>query len=240
MRQGHIKTWPVEDRPREKLLLKGPDSLSNSELLAIFLRIGVRGKSAIDLASELLRKFGSLRGLYSAPMEELESVMGVGQAKIAQFKAVLELSKRLLAEGFQDRPYAESIDDILKLLYQEMRDLDQEVFKAVLLNGKNHVIKIVDLAKGTLTAASIYPREVIKSALRYSSAAVVFVHNHPSGVAQPSEEDRKITKQLVLACEHVGIKVHDHLIIGDNKHFSFANGGLIDDYRKEFDRRKSP
>jgi len=232
-----ISNWPAEERPREKLLLKGPDSLSNAELLAIFLRVGVKGKSAIALAQELLSRFGSLRELYAAPLEELDSVFGMGLAKVAQFKAGLELSKRYLAEGFLNRPYVESSDDILKLLYQEMRDLDQEVFKVLLLNGQNHVLRIEEVVKGTLTTAQIYPREVVKVALRHSAAAVVFVHNHPSGAAQPSEDDKKITRDLVFACRLMGIKVHDHIIIGDNEKFSFADIGLIEQYYKNFDSR---
>ena len=232
-----IVNWPVEDRPREKLLLKGPESLTNTELLAIFLRSGVKGKSAIGLAQELLSRFGSLRELYAAPLEEVEAVLGLGKAKIAQVKAVTELSKRYLAEGFQNRSFVESSDDILKLLYQEMRDLDQEVFKVVLLNGQNHILRIEAISKGTLTTGQIYPREVIKPALRYSAAAIVFVHNHPSGVARPSEDDKKITRDLVFACRFVGIKVHDHIIIGDNDKFSFADNGIIEQYDKDFDSR---
>jgi DNA repair protein RadC len=235
-----IVSWPVEDRPREKLLMKGPESLSNAELLAIFLRVGVEGKSALALAQELLSRFGSLRELYAAPLEELEHVLGMGRAKIAQFKAVTELSKRYLAEGFQNRPYVESSGDILKLLYQEMRDLDQEVFKVLLLNGQNHVLKIEEISRGTLTTAQIYPREVVKVALRNSAAALVFVHNHPSGVAQPSADDKKITRDLVLACRLMGIKVHDHIIIGDNDKFSFADAGIIEQYDKDFNSRNAP
>ncbi len=235
-----IANWPPEERPREKLLLKGPESLSNAELLSIFLRVGVKGKNAIDLAQELLSRFGSLRELYAAPVEELEHVLGLGHAKIAQFKAVIELSKRYLAEGFQNRPYVESSNDILKLLYQEMRDLDQEVFKVLLLNGRNHVVKILELTQGTLNAARIYPREVLKVAFRHSAAALVLVHNHPSGVAKPSDEDKKITRDLVFACRMVGLKIHDHIVIGDNDKFSFADKGLIDQYNMEFDNRKNP
>jgi DNA repair protein RadC len=235
-----ISNWPTEERPREKLLLKGPDSLTNAELLAIFLRVGVKGKSAVDLAQNLLSRFGSLRGLYAAPIEELQTILGIGQAKIAQFKAVIEMSKRYLAEGFQNRPYIESSDDVLKFLYQEMRDLDQEVFWIILLNGQNHVLKIVEVSKGSLTAAQIYPREVVKLALRYAAGAIVFVHNHPSGVVEPSESDRRITRDLLFACLLIGIKVHDHIIIGDNGKFSFADAGLIDQYAKEFDARNSP
>ena len=172
-----IANWPAEERPREKLLLKGPDTLSDAELLAIFLRAGVKGKSAIDLAKELLSTFGSLRGLYAAPVEELQAVMGLGNAKIAQLKAGLELSKRYLLEGILNRPYLECSDDIFRLLYQEMRDLDREVFKVIMLNGQNEVLTIVDAFQGTLTVSAIYPREVIKLALRHSAAALVFAHN---------------------------------------------------------------
>lgn len=233
-----IVSWPEEERPREKLLAKGPQTLTDAELLAIFLRVGVRGKTAIDLAQDLLSSFGSLRALYAAPIEELEGILGLGRAKIAQFKAVIEMSKRYLAEGLQDRPYVESAEDILKLLYQEMRDLDQEVFKIILLNGQNHVLKISDAAMGTLTTAKIYPREVVKLAIRHSAAALVFVHNHPSGIAQPSEDDKQITRDLVHTCSLMGMKVHDHIIIGDNSKFSFADSGLIERYEAELDRRE--
>lgn len=234
-----IANWPAEERPREKLLLKGGGTLTNAELLAIFLRVGVKGKSAIGLAEELLSRFGSLRGLYAAPIEELRAVLGLGSAKIAQFKAVIEMSKRYLAEGFQDRPYVESSDDVLKLLYQEMRDLDQEIFKVILLNGQNHILTIRAVAEGSLTAARVYPREVVKLALRHSAAALVLVHNHPSGIAKPSADDKRVTRDLVLACMLMDMKVHDHIIIGDNDKFSFADAGLIDQYAKELDARTS-
>lgn len=228
-----IANWPPDRRPREKLLLKGADTLTDAELLAIFLRVGVKGKSAVALAEDLLSRFGSLRGLYASPAEELRAVVGVGPAKIAQFMAVLEMSKRYLAEGLTDRAYVESSDDVLKLLYQEMRDLDREVFKVVLLNGQNHILKMVELGKGSLTTAAVYPREVVKIALRHAAAAIVLVHNHPSGIAKPSREDRKITRDLVLTCLLMGMRVHDHIIIGENHNFSFANAGLIDEYAAE-------
>jgi len=232
-----IANWPAEDRPREKLLRKGPDSLSDAELLAIFLRVGVKGKSAIDLAQELLSRFGSLRGLYAAPDDELRSVLGLGDAKIAQFKAVVELSKRYLLEGIEKRPYLTCSEDIFKLLSQEMRDLDHEVFKVILLNGQNEVLTIADAFQGTLTASAIYPREVVKLALRHSAAALVFAHNHPSGKAVPSQEDKRITCDLVFAARVMGMKVHDHVIIGDNQKYSFADAGLIAQYDAEFDGR---
>lgn len=150
---------------------------------------------------------------------------------------MIELSKRYLAEGFHNRPYVESSDDLFKLLYQEMRDLDQEVFKVVLLNGQNHVLQIVDVARGSITSATVYPREVIKVALRHSAAAIVLIHNHPSGVATPSKEDKRITEDLVHTCLLMGIDVHDHIIIGENQKFSFADEGLMDEYTKCFDTR---
>ncbi len=232
-----IANWPTEDRPREKLLIKGPDSLSNAELLSIFLRVGVQGKTAVDLAQELLDRFGSLRGLYAAPEDELRTILGLGDAKIAQFKAVVELSKRYLLEGIEKRPYLACSEDIFKLLYQELRDLDHEVFKVILLNGQNEVLTIADAFRGTLTASAIYPREVIKLALRHSAAALVFAHNHPSGKAIPSQEDKRITRDLVFAARVMGMKVHDHVIIGDNQKYSFADAGLVDQYNAEFDGR---
>jgi DNA repair protein RadC len=234
-----IANWPLEERPREKLLHKGPDALTDAELLAIFLRVGVKGKSAIDLAQELLDRFGSLRGLYAAPVEELQAVLGLGDAKIAQFKAVVELSKRYLLEDIQARPYLECSGDIYKLLYQEMRDLDHEVFKVIMLNGQNEVLTIIDAFHGTLTVSAIYPREVIKLALRHSAAAMVFAHNHPSGKVVPSSEDKRITRDLVFAARVMGMKVHDHVIIGNNQKYSFADEGLIDQYNAEFDRRNA-
>jgi DNA repair protein RadC len=233
-----IANWPSEERPREKLLRKGPESLSDAELLAIFFRVGVKGKNAVAMADELISRYGSLRALYAAPIEELQAVIGLGEAKIAQFKAVIEMSRRYLSEGFQGRPYVESSEDILKLLYHDMRDLDQEVFKIVLLNGQNRVLRIVDVTKGTLTAAHIYPREVVKLALRFSAAALVLAHNHPSGMAKPSEDDERITRDLVHVCLLLGIKVHDHIIVGDNDKFSFADAGLIDQYAKALDEGK--
>jgi DNA repair protein RadC len=232
-----IANWPRDKRPREKLLLKGAETLTDAELLAIFLRVGVKGKSAVGLAEELLSRFGSLRGLYAAPVEELRAVLGVGPAKIAQFMAVLEMSRRYLTEGLTDRPYVESSDDVLKLLYQEMRDLDREVFKVVLLNGQNHILKIVEVGKGSLTTATVYPREVVKLALRHAAAAIVLVHNHPSGIAKPSREDRKITRDLVLTCLLMDMRVHDHIIIGEDEKFSFADAGLIDEYAAELNER---
>ena len=187
-----IANWPVEERPREKLILKGPESLSDAELLAIFLRVGVKGKNAIVLAQDLLAKFGSLRGLYAAPVDELRAVLGIGDAKIAQFKAVIEMSKRYLAEGFHDRPYVESSEDIMKLLSQEMRDLDQEVFKVVLLNGQNHVLNILEVARGSLTAPG-YIREKLS---RWRSDIPLPLSSSFTTIRQGWQKPARMTRRL--------------------------------------------
>lgn len=237
-REKHwIRNRPESERPREKLLMFGPESLSNAELLAIVLRTGVAGQSAIQLASNILDNFGGLRGLIITSTEDLYKVKGLKIAKIAQLRAALELSKRFLQEDLKQKPILESSQEVFDYLYQSMRDLHTEVFKVIFLNGQNQIIDIVDTFRGTVNSSSIYPREIIKLALKYSATAVVFVHNHPSGAHMPSEDDKKITKNLVFACMTTGIKVHDHIIIGNNQYYSFADNGLLQGYEKEFERR---
>jgi len=228
-----IKDWPENERPRERLLLFGPKTLSNAELLAIFLRTGIQGKSARDLAQELLNQFGGLRGLYSVEDKELGKVKGLGPAKIAQLRAAIELSNRYLAEALKDKPILNQPKLIYEYLLHSMRDLPQEEFKILLLNQKLHLIEQIDAFKGTLTQSSIYPREIIKLALRYGAASLVFVHNHPSGDPQPSKPDRALTRELILACQSVQVKVADHIIIGNNCYFSFSEAGLINKYQHQ-------
>jgi len=232
-----IKALDREERPREKLLTKGEDKLSDAELLAIFLQTGTKGKSAIDIAKTLLREFGSLRGLYSASIEDLDKIPGLGIAKIAQIKAVIALSKRYIEENIKSRPLVKTSKAVFDLLYQTMRDLDYEIFKAIMLNGQNEIIDIVDIFKGTLTSSAIYPREVIKLALKYPATAIVFVHNHPSGEPKPSKDDKKITRDLVFAANLIDIKVFDHIIIGDNCYYSFADDNLIEQYNQDYKNR---
>jgi DNA repair protein RadC len=232
-----IRNRPENERPREKLLIFGPESLSNAELLAIALRTGVAGKSAIQLASDILDDFGGLRGLFAASIEDLSKTKGLKTAKIAQLKASLELSKRFLQEDLKQKPILESSQEVFDYLYQSMRDLDAEVLKVILLNGQNQIIDIVDVFRGSVDSSSIYPREVVKLALKYSASAVVFVHNHPSGAHQPSEGDKTMTRDLVFACMTTGIRIHDHIIIGDNRYFSFADAGLLQSYEKDFETR---
>lgn len=216
-----------DQRPREKLLDKGSSYLSTEELLAIFLRIGTKNKSAIDLAKDLLHTFGGLRGLYSADINSLFKITGIGKAKISQLLAVIELTKRYLEENIKDRKFVEDSKSIFDYLYLTMRDLDYELFKIIYLNGQNQILNIEDIFKGTITHSHIYIREIIKGALRNSATSIVCVHNHPSGNSTPSDVDIKITQKIKESCELIGIVFQDHIIIGDNQYFSFRDRQLI-------------
>jgi DNA repair protein RadC len=222
-----ISEIPKDQRPREKLLNKGSNYLSNEELLAIFLRIGMKNKNAIDLAKELLTTFGGLRGLYNADINSLLKIAGLGKAKIAQLLAVIELNKRYLEENIKDRKIIEDSKSIFDYLYLTMRDLDFELFKVIYLNGQNQILNIEDIFKGTITHSHIYTREIIKGALRNSATSIVCVHNHPSGDSTPSDADVEITKKIKDSCESIGIVFQDHIIIGDNQYFSFKDKELV-------------
>lgn len=222
-----ISEIPEDQRPREKLLDKGSSYLSTEELLAIFLRIGTKNKSAIDLAKDLLHTFGGLRGLYSADINSLFKITGIGKAKISQLLAVIELTKRYLEENIKDRKFVEDSKSIFDYLYLTMRDLDYELFKIIYLNGQNQILNIEDIFKGTITHSHIYIREIIKGALRNSATSIVCVHNHPSGNSTPSDVDIKITQKIKESCELIGIVFQDHIIIGDNQYFSFRDRQLI-------------
>lgn len=222
-----ITDWPAEERPREKLLLSGPESLSDAELLAIFLRTGLPGKSAVDLARELLSDFGGLRPLLTASQTEFCKPLGLGTAKFAQLQAVLEMARRHLAQELKRGDALTSPEHTRRYLQAQLRDRDHEVFVVLLLDNQNRVVHYHELFRGTIDAASVYPREVVKLALNKGAAAVILAHNHPSGVAEPSSADRLITEKLVQALGLVDIRVLDHLIVGDGVTVSFAERGLI-------------
>tara|TARA_B100001250_G_C19800150_1_gene790669 strand:+ start:523 stop:1197 length:675 start_codon:yes stop_codon:yes gene_type:complete len=222
-----ITDWPAEERPREKLLLSGPASLSDAELLAIFLRTGLPGKSAVDLARELLSDFGGLRPLLMASQTEFCKPLGLGTAKFAQLQAVLEMARRHLAQELKRGDTLTSPEHTRRYLQAQLRDRDHEVFVVLLLDNQNRVVEYHELFRGTIDAASVYPREVVKLALNKGAAAVILAHNHPSGVAEPSSADRLITERLVQALGLVDIRVLDHLIVGDGVTVSFAERGLI-------------
>lgn len=223
-----ITDWPDEDRPREKLLQKGPAALTDAELLAIFLRVGVKGKTAVDLARDLLQEFGSLRALLEADYERFKLSHGLGTAKYASLQAVLEMARRHLREELQRTDALLSPDATRRFLSHTLRAYPHEVFACLLLDNQNRVIRFEELFRGTIDGASVYPREVVKVALAHNAAAVIFAHNHPSGIAEPSDADKFITQRLKQALGLLDIRVLDHVIVGDGEQaYSFADHGLI-------------
>ncbi|NBR28880.1 MAG: JAB domain-containing protein [Betaproteobacteria bacterium] len=222
-----IADWPVDDRPREKLLAKGPAALSDAELLAIFLRIGVSGKSAVDLARELLARFGSLSVLCAASEQELCRLPGVGRAKFAQLQAVIEMARRALREKLATGNALNSPSAVRDYLRLKMQSLPHEVFVAMFLDAQNRVIETEELFRGTLTQTSVYPREVVKRALHHNAGAVILAHNHPSGVAEPSHADETLTQALKQSLALVDIRVLDHFIVAGSSVLSFVERGLL-------------
>ena len=224
-----ITDWPEGERPRERLLAHGPEALSDAELLAIYLRVGVRGKSAVDLGRELLQRFdGSLSRLAEASLEELASVSGIGMAKAAQLKASFELARRALAQEMTARDTFSSPGQVRDWLRLKLATRQNEVFMALWLDAQNRLLKAEELFSGTLTQTSVYPREVVKSALGHNAAAVILAHNHPSGIAEPSRADELLTKALKDALAIVDVKVLDHFIVaGNTPPLSFAERGLL-------------
>jgi DNA repair protein RadC len=219
-----IKSWPQDDRPREKLLKRGAGALSNSELLAILLRTGVAGASAIDLARRMLDKFGTFRNMSHSDIREWKEFKGLGPAKIAQIKATLEIGKRFREdEVISVKQKIANAADIVGIIMPQIRDLKTEVFKVVYLNSNNRIIDISDAATGTVNQAMPIVREIIHAALQKFAAAIICVHNHPSGNLAPSPEDKKFTGELSAAGKLMGIKVLDHIIIGDDNYFSFSD-----------------
>lgn len=222
-----ITDWPLAERPREKLLARGPEALSDAELLAIFLRTGVRGKTALDVARAMLSEHGGLRSLLAAGRERLCATPGLGDAKAAMLLAALELGRRHLEEGLVRGQPLHSSQDTRDYLRAQLRDLEHEVFSALFLDNRHRVLAFETLFTGTLNGTAVYPREVLKRAFRHNAAAVIFAHNHPSGVAEPSRADEVLTARLKAALELVDIRVLDHLVVGDGEIVSFSERGLL-------------
>lgn len=222
-----ITDWPAENRPREKLLARGADALTDAELLAIFLRVGVAGASAVDLARGMLNEYGSLAALLSADCKRFCKTRGLGTAKYAQLQAILEMARRHTEEELKVEGVLTDPDATRRYLAMKLARLPHEVFACIFLDNRHRVIAFEEMFRGTIDGASVYPREVVKTALGYNAAAVVFAHNHPSGVAEPSGADRTITKRLVDALSLVDIRVLDHFILAHDQHTSFAERGLI-------------
>ncbi|MFT3741953.1 MAG: DNA repair protein RadC [Gammaproteobacteria bacterium] len=222
-----ILDWPTPERPREKLLQHSPSALSDAELLAIFLRTGIPGKTAVDMARDLLTEFHSFRSLFEAPAEQFCRVRGLGMAKYAQLQAILEMMQRYFKESLQNKPIFPNSQATKRYVMSALRGYQQEVFACLFLDNQHHMICFEKLFYGTINCVSVHPREVIKKALQHSAAAVIFAHNHPSGDPHPSFEDKAMTKKLGLALELIDVRLLDHLIIGEKSVTSFAELGLL-------------
>lgn len=221
-----IRHWPEGERPREKLLARGSAALSDAELLAVLLGSGVRGKDAIALGRELLTRAGSLGALLGGPDQDIRA-SGLGPAKRARIAAVLELARRSLAEQLAERRSLDSPSDSGDYLTARLRHLPYEVFGCLYLDNRHRVLAFEELFRGTIDGASVHPREVVRACLRHNAAAVIFAHNHPSGIAEPSAADQAITRELGQALRLVGVRVLDHLVIGQAQPVSMAARGLL-------------
>lgn len=222
-----IVHWPKSERPRERLLEEGPESLSDAQLLAILLRVGRQDSSAVQVAMDLLHHLDGLQGISNRSLEELCAVPGIGPAKAAQIKAAIELGKRVLSTPLTTGTKIGSSQSVFQHYYPLLRDLRHEVFKVILLDAKHAVIRDLTVSEGSLTTSLVHPREVFNEAVRESAAAVIFLHNHPSGDPRPSAEDRTLTRRLHEAGNILGIQVLDHVIIGDDRYVSFADEGWL-------------
>ena len=223
-----IKNWPEDEKPREKLLRNGEHTLSDTELLAILLRTGTKGESAIDLARKILRKFKTFREMSHTDIRKWEKIKGLGDAKICQIKSALEIGRRFReVEMRREKPKVKSSEDIVDIFMPRMRDLNTELFKVLCLDSRNRIIDDIEIEEGTVNQANPIIREIFQKASREFPASIICMHNHPSGDPSPSREDKEFTKTLVKAGEILNIKVLDHIIFGDNTYFSFADKNLI-------------
>ena len=222
-----IRDWPEDARPREKLLARGAGILSDAELVAVFLRTGVTGKSAVDLGRELIERFGGLGALCRADRQAACAAPGVGEAKYALLQAVMEMARRTLAEDMRASDALDSPQAVRNYLRLCLRDKEYEVFCCVFLDAQNRVLAVEELFRGTLTQTSVYPREIVKRALAHNAAALILAHNHPSGVAEPSQADRLLTRRLSESLALVDIRVLDHFIVAGASSLSFMETGQM-------------
>ncbi|MBF7073358.1 DNA repair protein RadC [Glaciecola sp. MH2013] len=222
-----ITNWPQHERPREKLLQFGAETLSDAELLGIVIGNGIKGKNAVELGRDALAKHGSVRAIISANKKQLGSTPGFGLAKFATLNACFELSKRSLAEAIQKPHSFTHADSASSYLLARLRDKPHEVFSMLLLDSQHQLIAFRDMFTGTINSAAVYPRELVKQALEDNAAAVILAHNHPSGVAEPSQADIQITNRIQRAMELIDVRVLDHFVVGDSSVVSFAQRGLL-------------
>ncbi len=222
-----ISQWPETERPREKLLAQGSAALSDAELLAICLRTGVQGRSALDLARELLHRFDGLRGLFAASASDFCATPGLGPAKYAQLQAIRAMAGRELQETLRRGQALTDPTMAQAVLHQHLRHREQEVFCCLWLDNRHRMIELQEMFYGTINGASVYPREVVRAALRHNAAAVILAHNHPSGIAEPSQADRQLTRRLGDALGLIDVRILDHIVVGDSDCSSFAERGLL-------------
>ncbi len=226
--EGHRK------RLRGKFIESGLTGFHDYEIVELLLTLGSPRKDCKKQAKEAIRRFKTLRGVLEASSEELQQISGIGSHNTFGIKLVQEVARKFLKEGIIDKPIYQSSQEIFDYLYHSMRGLKKELFKVIYLNSQNQIIDTADLFEGTISSSAISPREVIESALKHDAVSLVFVHNHPSGNPKPSQNDREVTRDLVYAAAIMQIKVLDHVIIGDNRYFSFAGEGLIEQYELDF------
>jgi DNA repair protein RadC len=222
-----ITDWPKTERPREKLLTLGANALSDAELLAIFLRTGIKGKTAVDLARDIISHFGGLRNLLTADKTAFCQFSGLGEAKFAQLQAVIELSHRHLKETLQRGEFLQNPQATQNYLSSRLRDLPYEVFACLFLDNQHRVIEFEILFQGTINGASVHPREVVRKTLKHNAAALILAHNHPSGIAEPSSADRQITKRLTEALALIDVRILDHIVVGDGECVAFSERGWV-------------
>ena len=228
MHQGHRK------RLREKFLKSGLAGFHDYEIVELLLTLGSPRKDCKQPAKEAIKQFKTLRGVLSASPQELQQIDGIGLHSTFGIKLVREVAREFLKEKILDKPFYKSSQEVFDYLYHSMRDLKKEVFKVIYLNSQNQIIDTADLFEGTVNSSSVLPREVMEGAIKYSTASLIFIHNHPSGSPEPSASDKDLTRELVYAGKIMHIKVLDHIIIGDNRYFSFADDGLIEEYELDF------
>ena len=221
-------------RLRQRFDRSGLAAFLDYEIVELLLTLGTPRKDCKPQAKEAIEQFKTLRGVLEAPPEELRKIDRITSYNIFVIKFMQEVARQFLKEQLLDKPYCRSSREVFDYLYHSMRDLKKEVFKVMFLDSQNHVVEVADLFEGTLNASVVYPREIIQSAVRHNAAALIFVHNHPAGNPQPSDNDRQITQDLVFAGNIMQLKVLDHIIIGENRYFSFADAGLIDAYNSDF------
>jgi len=222
------------ERLREKFNKSGLAAFLDYEIIEMLLTLGTPRKDCKPQAKEAIKRFKTLGGVMEAPPEELQEIQGITPYNTFVIKLVQEVAREFLKKQVLDKPYCKSSKGVFDYLYHSMRDLKKEIFKVMFLDAQNQVIQVEDLFEGTLTTSTVYPREIIGKAIKYNAAALIFVHNHPSGSPKPSDDDKQITRDLVFAGNIMQIKVLDHIIIGDNRYFSFADEGLIEEYEMDF------